>query len=153
LTISGSSIYNNTGGVNIKPTAGTSLFASIRSVSFSTSGIVVDNTSAVNTKIGVLFDNSILRYNGGTAVTANSAGTSCPGPTCIFVQVYLDKSQLFNLNTGLVANGAGAFILMNESSAVNITTLVGPSTGIVNSIGNNMVNVATIGVLGTQSPR
>ena len=114
--------------------------------------MVFDNTSAVNTKIGFLFDNSILRYNGGTAITANSAGTNCPGPTCVFVQVYIDKSELFNLNTGLVATGAGAFILMNESSAVNISTLVGTSTGNVNSIGNNMVSVATIGTLGLTAP-
>ena len=147
LTITNSSIYNNTGGVLLKPTAGTGLFASIRGVAFSSSGIVVDNTSASNCKIGVLFNSSILRYMSGTAVTVNSGGVAG-----IFAQVYLDKSELFNLNTGLVATGAGAFILMNESSAVNLTTLVGTSTGVVNSIGNNMVSVATIGTLGSTPP-
>jgi hypothetical protein len=148
LTISNSSFYANTGSILVKPTGGSALFASIRGLSLSSSGIVVDNTSASNCKIGVLFDNSILRYNGGTAVTANSAGTSG-----IFVNVYIDKSELFNLNTGLVATGAGAFILMNESAAVNIATLVGPSTGAVSSIGNNMVSVGTVGPLGTTPPK
>lgn len=155
LTISNSSIYSNTGSVLIKPVVGgtNALFSSIRGLALSSSGMVFDNTSAPNTKIGALFDNSILRYNGGTAITAISAGSSCPGPSCIFVNVYIDKSELFNLNTGLVATGAGAFILMNESSAVNISTLVGTSTGAVSSIGNNMVSVGTVGSLGTQAPR
>lgn len=149
LTISNSSFYNNTGPINIKPTAG-NVFASIRGLALSSSGIVVDNTAATNSNIGVLFDNSIIRYNSGTAITVTSAGTG-------FAQVYFDKSQLFNLNTGIVANGTagpgtGAFVLMNESSAVDITTLVGSGTGAVSSIGNNMVSVGTIGSLGTTSP-
>jgi hypothetical protein len=152
LTLTNSSLYNNTLNVLLKPTAGTGLFSSIRGVAFSTSGIVVDNTVATNNKIGVLLDNSILRYNGGTAVTVNAAGTNCPGSTCIFANVYLDKSQIFNVNTGLVATGVGAFILMNDSSAVNISTLVGTSTGNVNSTGNNMVSVGTIGTLGSTPP-
>jgi hypothetical protein len=114
---------------------------------------VVDNTSAVNTKIGVLFDNSIIRYNGGTGVTVTSAGTNCPGPTCVFVQVHIDKSEALQLGTGFSATGAGASIDVNESAAMNISTLCATSGGgAFNSFGNNAVSVGAIGCTPNHPP-
>jgi hypothetical protein len=150
LTISNSSIYANTGTIQVKPVvasgANNALFCSIRGLALSTSGMVFDNTSAPTTKLGALFDNSILRYNGSTAITANSAGT-----TGVFVNVYIDKSELFDLTTGFVTTN-GAFVLVNESAFVNVSTLVAAGSAI-SSIGNNMVSVATQGTINPQSPK
>jgi hypothetical protein len=150
LTVSGSSIYRNTGGAALmKPTAGIGLFATFRGTSVAYTGVVIDNTSAVNTEIGVTFDGCVLRNMGVTAVTVKSAGT----PN-IFVQAHLEKSVVFSNGStaALIATGAGALIDINNSGAYNLNVLASSSGGgIVGSFGNNAIDVGSLGTLGSST--
>ena len=136
LTITYANFYGNGGPINIKPTAGASFGSSIRGLNLSSTGIVVDNTSNSTANMSVLFDNSILRYNGGIAITANQTGAG-------FVQVHVNNTQMYNLNTAFSTSGT-ASIDLGRSAIFNVSNLCfGGAANVKSFVDNHVANFTT----------